>query len=132
VNQRLSRHEARTRALEILFAADVRDASATVLLGEQPQADAFTETLVEAVVEHALAIDALIGRYAQGWAIDRMPAVDRAILRLGVAELLHVDEVPPKVAIDEAVELAKDLSTDASPKFVNGVLAAIAEAEQLL
>lgn len=128
----LTRRAARTRALELLFAADVRGTSATVLLGQQPWVDAFTETLVDAVVEHRLAIDQVVGQHAEGWALDRMPVVDRNVLRLGVAELLHVDEVPAKVAIDEAVELAKSLSTDASPKFVNGVLAAIARANELI
>lgn len=128
---RLSRREARTRALEVLFAADVRDALPSAVLDAEPHVDAFTRQLVDVVIANRAAVDALIAEHAQGWALDRMPAVDRSVLRLGAAEMLFVEEVPPKVAVDEAVELAKSLSTDASPKFVNGVLAAIARANDL-
>ncbi len=74
-------------------------------------------------------IDALLAEYAEGWTVDRMPDVDRAVLRLGVYELLWGEQVPHAVAIDEAVELAKTLSTDESPRFVNGILARIARLE---
>jgi N utilization substance protein B len=82
-------------------------------------------TLVEGVTQHRERIDNLLRTYAEGWELDRMPAVDRAILRLAVFELLYQDDVPDGVAIDEAVELAKQLSTDESPAFVNGLLAKI-------
>jgi N utilization substance protein B len=74
------------------------------------------------VTEHAVHVDDLIASHLQGWTLDRLPAVDRAILRVAVYELLHADDVPAPVAVDEAVELAKELSTDDSPGFVNGVL----------
>lgn len=130
----LSRTDARTRALEVLFAADLRGVPAGMVL-DAPDGgwvDAFTRTLVDTVSDHRTEIDAIIDERARGWSLDRMPGVDRNVLRLGLAELLHLDEVPPKVAIDEAVELAKSLSTDASPKFVNGILAAVARERDLL
>lgn len=128
----LSRTEARKKALELLFAADVRGVPVATIVDAEPWVDEFTRQLVEVVAAHRDTIDTEIGDRAEGWTIERMPAVDRNVLRLGVAELLHVDEVPPKVAIDEAVELAKTLSTDASPKFVNGLLAALARDRGLL
>lgn len=131
-SEHVSRTEARTRALEILFAADVRDGDPARLLAEGGTSDTFTETLVDVVIEHRTALDELITTQAEGWTLDRMPAVDRNVLRLGLAEMLYVEEVPAKVAIDEAVELAKALSTDSSPRFVNGVLAAIARDRGLL
>jgi N utilization substance protein B len=85
----------------------------------------YTAELVEGVVAHRERIDELLGSYAEGWTVERMPGVDRAVLRLGVFELLWRPEVPDAVAIDEAVELAKTLSTDESPRFVNGVLARV-------
>lgn len=127
-----TRREARTKALELLFAADVRDTSVEVLLGDSGWVDDFTELLVSTVVEHRLELDRLIGEQAEGWTLDRMPVVDRNVLRLGLAELLFVEEVPAKVAIDEAVEMAKALSTDSSPRFVNGILAAIARDRDLV
>ena len=78
--------------------------------------------LVEGVVAHRARIDEILADYAEGWTVDRMPGVDRAVLRIGVFELLWRDDVPDPVVIDEAVELAKSLSTDESPRFVNGVL----------
>jgi N utilization substance protein B len=83
----------------------------------------YAVTAVEGVVAHRERIDELLSTYAQGWTLARMPAVDRAVLRLGAWELLFNDEVPDAVAIDEAVELARLLSTDESPGFVNGLLA---------
>ena len=77
------------------------------------------------MVGHAERIDEILSGYAEEWTLARMPGVDRAVLRLGVYELLWRDDVPPAVAIDEAVELAKSLSTDESPRFVNGVLARV-------
>jgi N utilization substance protein B len=83
----------------------------------------YAATIVEGVVANRVRIDELLSTYAHGWTLERMPAVDRAVLRLGAWELLFNDEVPDAVAIDEAVELARLLSTDESPGFVNGLLA---------
>lgn len=115
-----------------MFAADIRDVSVTALASDEGLVDAFTTHLVQTVVEHRLELDQMIGSHAEGWTLERMPVIDRNVLRLGLAELLYVDDVPPKVAIDEAVELAKQLSTDSSPRFVNGILAAVARERALL
>jgi N utilization substance protein B len=128
-----ARHKARKRALDILFEADQRGEPITVVVADRagrgdPAGNAYTETLVSGVVEHAKEIDALIEANAIDWSLDRMPAVDRALLRLATFELLWGPDVAPAVAIDEAVELAKELSTDESPGFVNGVLGRIAVA----
>lgn len=125
-----ARSKARKRALDLLFAGEARGVSASDLLAEQV-ADGegphnpYTATLVRGVVEHQAGIDEIIGRYAQGWTLERMPAVDRNVLRLGIWELLYAEDVPEHVALSEAVELARDLSTDESPAYVNGVLGAI-------
>lgn len=132
----LPRHEARTRALQLLFAADVRGrplGTAAEGAGEgADRLDAFTLTLIDTVVANAADIDRVIGDRARGWTLQRMPVVDRNVLRLGLAELLFLDEVPAAVAIDEAVELAKTLSTDDSPRFVNGILSAVARERGLV
>lgn len=125
-----ARSKARKRALDVLFAADLRGESpvealeAAIADGEGPTND-YTETLVRGVVAEQQRIDALLTEHAQGWTLDRMPGVDRNVLRLGVYELLYVDDVPDAVAVSEAVALARDLSTDESPSFVNGVLGAV-------
>ena len=125
-----ARSKARKRALDVLFAADLRGESALEALdaaiadGEGPTND-YTETLVRGVVAEQERIDALLAEHAQGWSLDRMPAVDRNVLRLGVYEMLCVDDVPDAVAVSEAVALVQDLSTDESPSFVNGVLGAV-------
>jgi len=125
-----ARSKARKRALDVLFAADLRGDSALEALesavaeGEGPTND-YTETLVRGVVAEQERIDALLAEHAQGWTLDRMPGVDRNVLRLGVYEMLYVDDVPDAVAVSEAVALARDLSTDESPAFVNGVLGAV-------
>lgn len=122
-----ARSKARKRALDVLFEADQRRVDPTSVLddlrsrGEQPP-NPYSSALVDGVVAHRARIDELIGSYAVGWPLDRMPAVDRAILRLAVYELLWEDDVPDAVVVDEAVELAKQLSTDESPAFVNGLL----------
>ena len=114
----------------MLYEADLRtiDPLTTladrIALGDPPVHD-YTVELVEGVQAHRERIDAILGDYAEGWTVARMPDVDRAVLRLAVYELLWRDEVPDAVAIDEAVELAKALSTDESPRFVNGVLARV-------
>jgi|SRR3954451_15076195 N utilization substance protein B len=126
-----ARHKARKRALDILFEADQRSQPLDTVLanrvarGEGP-ANAYTSALVAGVIEHQDEIDALIEEHAVDWSLERMPAVDRSLLRLATFELRWSDEVAPAVAIDEAVELAKELSTDDSPTFVNGVLGRIA------
>ena len=125
-----ARSKARKRALDVLFASDVRGESATTALetaiadGEGPTND-YTTVLVRGVEEHRDHIDEVLGQYAEGWTLQRMPAVDRNVLRLGVWELLYADDVPDSVAISEAMALVTDLSTDESPHFVNGVLGAV-------
>ncbi|HZC70428.1 MAG TPA: transcription antitermination factor NusB [Jatrophihabitans sp.] len=125
-----ARSKARKRAVDVLYESDVRGIEALTTLAEriklaEPPVNDYTIELVEGVHEHRDRIDAILADYAEGWTVARMPDVDRAILRLGVYELLWRDEVPDPVAIDEAVELAKALSTDESPRFVNGVLARV-------
>ena len=127
-----ARSKARKRALDILFEAELRDAPVLDLLAERitqdsPPVSPYAADLVRGVAAHAARIDELISRYAEGWTLDRMPAVDRNVLRIGIYELLWADDVPDAVAINEAVLLAQDLSTDASPAFVNGLLGRIAE-----
>jgi N utilization substance protein B len=129
-----ARSKARKRAVDVLYEADVRSGDRLALLRERladetPPVPEHTVRLVEGVAEHAPRIDELIDTHASGWSIDRLPDVDRAILRMAVFELLWVDDVPDAVVIDEAVELAKALSTDDSPAYVNGVLGAILAAE---
>jgi N utilization substance protein B len=127
-----ARSKARKRALDILFEADLRGTDPVTLAADrlvgragEPPVPAYAVELVEGVAEHRDRIDELLASYAEGWTLERMPGVDRAILRIGVYELLFRDDVPDAVAIDEAVELAKSLSTDESPRFVNGVLGRI-------
>ena len=129
-----ARSKARKRAVDVLYEADVRGGDPLELLRERvalasPPIPDHAVRLVEGVAEHAARVDELIDRHARGWSIDRLPDVDRAILRMAVYELLWVDDVPDAVVIDEAVELAKTLSTDDSPRYVNGVLGAILAAE---
>jgi transcription antitermination protein NusB len=127
-----ARSKARKRALDILFEAELREVPVLDLLAERvaqasPPVSAYAADLVRGVTDHAARIDELISQYAQGWTLERMPAVDRNVLRIGVYELLWAADVPDGVAISEAVLLAQDLSTDASPAFVNGLLARIAK-----
>ena len=127
-----ARSKARKRALDILFEAELRGAPVLDLLAERitlgsPPVPGYAADLVRGVATHAARIDELISQYAQGWTLERMPAVDRNVLRIGVYELLWADDVPDAVAISEAVLLAQDLSTEASPAFVNGLLARIAK-----
>lgn len=127
-----ARTKARKRALDIIFEADQRGVDMMVLL-KQRMADPdeitreYTVDIVEGVASSVVRIDELLTTYAHGWTLDRMPAVDRALLRLATWELLYNDEVPDAVAIDEAVLLARTLSTDDSPNFVNGLLARLLE-----
>ena len=125
-----ARSKARKRALDVLYAAELRGEAATEALdraiaeGEGPTND-YTAVLVRGVEEHRARIDEVLTTYAEGWTLQRMPAVDRNVLRLGVWELLWADDVPEPVAISEAMALVADLSTDESPQFVNGVLGAV-------
>jgi N utilization substance protein B len=122
-----ARSKARKRALDLLYAAELRGEDPVEVLdaaaaeGEGPT-NPYTGALVRGVTEHRTRIDELLAQYAQGWTLDRMPAVDRNALRLGVFELLYVEDVPAAVAVSEAVALVRNLSTDDSPAFVNGVL----------
>ena len=134
-----ARTKARKRALDLLFEAEQRGVNAADLLRERlatPVTEAplseFTADLVMGVVEHWGQVDELIATYSQGWTLQRMPAVDRAILRLGAYEVLFSTDVPEPVAISEWVGLATELSTDDSPRFVNGLLARLAEVKPTL
>jgi transcription antitermination protein NusB len=129
-----ARHKARRRAVEVLYESEARRRDALVTLAERqeradPPMSAYAAALVEGVVAHANEIDGLLARYAKGWEIDRMPAVDRAVLRIATYEILHRDDVPDGVALAEAVGLVEELSTDESPQFVNGLLGAIVVAK---
>ena len=129
-----ARSKARKRAVDVLYEADVRGSDPLELLRERvalasPPIPEHAVRLVEGVAEHAARTDELIARHAQGGSIDRLPDVDRAILRMAVFELLWVDDVPDPVVIDEAVELARSLSNDDSPPYVKVVLGAILDAE---
>jgi len=134
-----ARSKARKRALDILFEAEQRGVNVESLLAERlahPGTEAplneYTVELVQGVVRKWVAINELLSTYSQGWTIERLPAVDRAILRIGAFEVLYADDVPDAVAISEAVALAKSLSTDDSPTFVNGLLARLAEVKPTL
>ena len=132
-----ARSKARKRALDVLFEAEQRAVEPLTLLRDrlasaQPIVPEYSVTLVEGVTEHLERIDELLSTYSQGWTVQRMPAVDRVVLRLGVYELLWRDDVPDAVVIDEAVALAKSLSTDESPAFVNGLLARLLQMKPTL
>lgn len=132
-----ARSKARRRALEVLFEADQRGVDvlqtlATKVAAGQPPVSPFTVELVEGVAARCERIDELLAAHAHGWPLDRMPAVDRAVLRLGAFELLWRDDVPDPVAIDQAVELARSLSTEDSPAYVNGLLARLLELKPTL
>ncbi|MBD0740677.1 transcription antitermination factor NusB [Streptomyces sp. CBMA152] len=132
-----ARNKARKRAFQILFEADQRGESVQTVLADwvrhsrsddrQPPVNEYTMELVEGYAQHVARIDDLISTYAVDWTLDRMPVVDRNILRLGTYELVWMDETPDAVVIDEAVQLAKEFSTDDSPAFVNGLLARFKE-----
>jgi N utilization substance protein B len=123
-----ARTKARKRALDVLFECDLRSSDALETLAQrlaqaEPPVPEYTVTLVEGVVEHRERIDKLIESHSVGWSLNRMPLVDRNLLRIGAFELLWVDETPDGVVLSEAVNLAQQLSTDESAAFVNGVLA---------
>ena len=122
-----ARTKARKRALDVLFEAEQRSAPVLETLAgriaaAEPPVPEYAVELVEGVVAHQRRIDELLATYSRDWPLDRMPAVDRALLRLATFELLWRDDVPDAVVIDEAVTLARSLSTDESPAFVNGLL----------
>ena len=121
----------------MLYESDLRGADPLTTLRDRvdladPPVNPFTVDLVEGVHRHRRGIDDILTGYSDGWTIDRMPGVDRAVLRLGVYELMWSEDTPDAVIIDEAVELAKSLSTDESPRFVNGVLARVLRDRALL
>jgi N utilization substance protein B len=125
-----ARSKARKRALDILFESEQRGIDAVELLGQRltaaaPPVNEHTVSLVQGVAEHRARIDEILTTYAEGWSLERMPAVDRNLLRIGSFELLWAQDVPDAVAINEAVTLAHELSTDESPRFVNGLLGRI-------
>jgi N utilization substance protein B len=131
-----ARSKARHRALDVLFEADVRGRPALDVLADlaarraaegMPPLNPYTTELVEGVVGHQQDIDEQLATYAIGWTLDRMPSVDRNVLRIAAFELLFSAEVPGPVAVAEAVSLAREFSTDDSPRFVNGLLARLLE-----
>lgn len=130
-----ARRRARRRALDVLYEADLRQVPAADVLAAYlrrmarpaPEQLPYAISLVEGVAAHQGRIDELIASYVEGWTLDRMPPVDRNLARIAVYELLYVDEIDDAVAITEAVELARQLSTEDSPRYLNGVLGRIAE-----
>lgn len=134
-----ARTRARKRALELLFEAEARGVNVGQLLADRVAAPTtqhplpdYTVTLVEGVLAHWGAINEVLETYSQGWQLDRMPSVDRAALRVATWEIVWNDEVPDPVAISEAVELVTGMSTDESPKFVNGLLARVSDVKATL
>ncbi|GAA1467792.1 transcription antitermination factor NusB [Microbacterium thalassium] len=133
-----ARTKARKRALDILFQADVRGEELPAILAAEAKRAAgepareaswlYAREIIDGIIDNRDAIDEQITTFAKDWSLARMPAVDRALLRIGVWEVLHNDDVPTAVAIDEAVELAKEFSTEESGAFVHGVLARVARA----
>ena len=125
-----ARSKARKRALDILFAGELRGETPQQSLDRwlaegEPLDNQYSVDLVRGVIEHQDEIDTLIRDVSEGWTLERMPVVDRNVLRIGVFELLWADDVPDAVAVSEALGLVADLSTDDSPAFVNGVLGAV-------
>jgi len=132
-----ARSKARKRALDVLFESEVRGLPVGGTLADRvadndPPVNEFTVALVEGVAKHIEQIDDLLETHSVGWTLDRMPAVDRNVLRIGAYELLYDDQVPDVVAVSEAVALARDLSTDESPTFVNGLLARLLQLKPTL
>ncbi|MEE4022951.1 transcription antitermination factor NusB [Gordonia sp. PKS22-38] len=132
-----TRHKARRRAVDLLFEAEAKNVSAHQLVAERREyvrddesvgtIHDYTAMVIEGLAADLPQVDAVVSSHLRGWTLERLPAVDRAILRLATWELFHSVDVDPIVIVDEAVELAKELSTDDSPAFVNGVLARIAD-----
>jgi N utilization substance protein B len=123
-----TRREARERALGLCYEVETRSSSADAVIADQPaMPDAYACELARGVDAHREEIDALLARYSENWSVDRMPAVDRALLRIGTFELGWEPDLAPGVVINEAVELAQQYSTKDSGRFVNGLLSRIAE-----
>ncbi len=124
-----ARRKARKRALDFLYEADMRGGRALDLLATRPAQELsqgeYVNQLLVGVEEHGAKIDELITTYAQGWDMDRMPAIDRNVLRIAIFEILWLDILDDQIAISEAVEIATELSTDDSAKYINGVLGRI-------
>jgi transcription antitermination protein NusB len=132
-----ARTKARKRAIDVLFEAEQRNLPPVQVLAERiaqadPPVPEYSVSLVEGVSAHRERIDEVLSTYSQGWTLDRMPAVDRALLRVGAFEILFCDDVPDAVAVNEAVDLARSLSTDDSPAFVNGLLGRVVELKPTL
>ncbi len=132
-----ARSRARKRALDVLFEADQRGIDPVALVGQrlaggEVAVPEFAVALVEGVAAHRERIDEVLTEHSRGWSLERMPAVDRAVLRIATYELLFDDDVPDAVAVDEAVSLVKELSTDDSPAFVNGLLGRLMELKPTL
>jgi len=136
-----ARSKARKRALDILYEADMRELAPLDVLATQtdrrategePELNSYVTDLVQGVIANQERIDELLSTYSMGWSLDRMPAVDRSILRLSTYEVLYRDDIPDTVAISEAVALAQDLSTEESSSFVNGLLARLSEVKSRL
>ncbi|WP_417220397.1 transcription antitermination factor NusB [Arthrobacter sp.] len=132
-----ARTKARRRALDVLFEAEQRDVSPLEAMRLRRETtditvNDYTLTLIEGVMAHGERIDEILGTYAKGWTLDRMPSVDRTILRLGTWELLYNDDIPDAVAVAEAVASATVLSTDDSPEFINGLLGRIQQLKPTL
>jgi N utilization substance protein B len=125
-----SRRRARRQAIDVLYQADVTGRDPQVVLAEWHTAgrevDPFAEELVEGVTANRAPIDEMLSAHSEHWTLNRMASVDRTILRLSVFELVHRPDVPPAAAISEAVEIAKELSTEDSGRFVNGILGKVA------
>lgn len=125
-----SRRQARRRAIDVLYQADVTGADPLAVIGAWQEAgrevQPFARELVEGVTACVGEIDELLGRFAEEWTVERMTSLDRTILRVACFEVLHRDDIPTAVAIDEAVEAAKTLSSEESAGFVNGILGRIA------
>lgn len=135
-----ARSKARKRALDVLFEADAKGVPVASVLAEtirrraadkESSLNPYTVELVEGLIAHQAEVDSTLESSLSEWSLDRLPAVDREVLRLGAYEILFSSDVPDAVAIDEAVELARSLSTDESPAFVNGVLGAVQRAQRV-
>lgn len=132
-----ARTKARKRALDVLFECELQSIPlgqtlAARQLAADPPVNDYTVVLVDGVVAQQQRIDELLSAHSVGWTLDRMPGVDRNLLRIGAYEILYVDDVPDAVAVSEAVNLARDLSTEESPAFVNGLLSKLIELKPTL
>ena len=123
-----ARSKARKQALDLLYEADIRKSDPRSLIESRVELELrpFATEILNLVLHHKSKVDELISTYARGWDMDRMPTVDRNILRLAIAELIWSPDVPEAVVIDEALGLARELSTDESVSFIHGILAQIA------